>query len=79
MTDVRQKGGWLWVTFVAVGVFDIAFYIYKGRTDWKLFLFGLAALLMAPQAFFRFPSGLSITLILAALGALLAILLPFLH
>ena len=83
MTDVHQKRNVVWIMLVAAGLFEIAcyfaIYFHTGRADLKLCFYGLATLLMAPQAFLRYPTGLSITLILSLLGATLAIVVPFVH
>ena len=75
MTDVQQKRSWLWGTlFVAMGLLNIATYLYRGRTELHPLLTGVGFLLLAPQAFLRFPLGHMLTLGIAMLGLSLMVI-----
>lgn len=76
MTVVQQKRSWLWGSlFVAMGLLNVAMYIYRGRTDLNSVLTGAGFLLLAPQAFLRLPLGHTLTLTLTLAVAMLGLAL----
>jgi hypothetical protein len=74
MTDLRDKPSRLWGTLIAaIGLLNIAMYLYRGRAELHQLLTGVGFLLIAPQASLRFPRGHVFTQGAAVLGLLLMV------
>jgi len=80
MTDVQQKRRWpLGTLFIAIGLLNIAMYLYRGRTELHSLLTGAGFLLVAPQVALRFPRGRMLINGVAMLGLLLMVASIFVY
>jgi hypothetical protein len=74
MAALQESPSRLWGTLIAaIGLLNIAMYLYRGRTELHSLLTGVGLLLIAPQASLRFPRGHVFTQGAAVAGLLLMV------